>query len=101
MPPALGKDFWQTHSIKQLGVDSVTVSDGPHGVRRQARAGDQPGLNGAVPATCFPTAATMANSRDPALGRLPGEDAACQGVSVLLGPGLNIKRSPPCGSSLV
>ena len=96
-----GKDFWQTHSIKRLGVESVMLSDGPHGVRKQEGAGDQLGLNGSVPATCFPTAATMANSWDPALGeemgKLLGEEAACQDVSVLLGPGLNIKRSPLCG----
>ncbi len=96
-----GKDFWQTMSVKRLGVESVTLSDGPHGIRKQEGAGDQLGLNGSVPATCFPTAATMANSWDPALGeemgRLLGEEAACQDVSVLLGPGLNIKRSPLCG----
>ena len=87
-----GKDFWQTHSVKRLGVESVMLSDGPHGVRKQEGAGDQLGLNGSVPATCFPTAATMANSWDPALGeamgKLLGEEAACQDVSVLLGPGL-------------
>ena len=96
-----GKDFWQTQSVKRLGVESVMLSDGPHGVRKQEGAGDQLGLNGSVPATCFPTAATMANSWDPALGeamgRLLGEEAASQDVSVLLGPGLNIKRSPLCG----
>lgn len=96
-----GKDFWQTHSVKRLGVESIMLSDGPHGVRKQEGAGDQLGLNGSVPATCFPTAATMANSWDPALGeemgKLLGEEAASQDVSVLLGPGLNIKRSPLCG----
>ena len=96
-----GKDFWQTHSLKRLGIESITLSDGPHGIRKQEGAGDQLGLNGSVPATCFPTAATMANSWDPALGeemgRRLGEEAASQDVSVLLGPGLNIKRSPLCG----
>lgn len=96
-----GKDFWNTHAYKSKGVPSVMLSDGPHGVRKQEGAGDQLGLNGSVPATCFPTAATMANSWDPALGeemgKLLGEEAACQDVSVLLGPGLNIKRSPLCG----
>ena len=96
-----GKDFWSTHAYKSKGVPSVCLSDGPHGVRKQEGAGDQLGLNGSVPATCFPTAATMANSWDPALGeemgKLLGEEAACQDVSVLLGPGLNIKRSPLCG----
>jgi beta-glucosidase len=96
-----GRDFWQTQSVKRLGVESITLSDGPHGIRKQEGAGDQLGLNGSVPATCFPTAATMANSWDPdlgeELGRMLGEEAASQDVSVLLGPGLNIKRSPFCG----
>ena len=96
-----GKDFWNTHEYKAKGVPSIMLSDGPHGVRKQEGAGDQLGLNGSVPATCFPTAATMANSWDPALGeemgKLLGEEAACQDVSVLLGPGLNIKRNPFCG----
>ena len=96
-----GKDFWQTRSVKRLGIANMTLSDGPHGLRKQEGAGDQLGLNGSVPATCFPTAATMANSWDPELceemGRYLGEEAASQDVCVLLGPGLNIKRSPLCG----
>ena len=96
-----GKDFWQTQSVKRLGIENITLSDGPHGIRKQEGAGDQLGLNGSVPATCFPTAATMANSWDIALGeemgKRLGEEAASQDVSVLLGPGLNIKRSPLCG----
>ena len=96
-----GKDFWQTRSVKAKGVPNMTLSDGPHGIRKQEGEGDQLGLNGSVPATCFPTAATMANSWDPALGeelgRYLGEEAASQDVCVLLGPGLNIKRSPLCG----
>ena len=95
------KDFWQTRSVERLGVHSMTLSDGPHGVRKQEGAGDQLGLNGSLPATCFPTAATIANSWDPALGeeigKCLGEEAASQKVGVLLGPGLNIKRSPLCG----
>ena len=96
-----GKDFWQTRSVERLGLTNMTLSDGPHGVRKQAGAGDQLGLNPSLPATCFPTAATIANSWDPALGEeigvCLGEEAASQGVGVLLGPGLNIKRSPLCG----
>ena len=96
-----GKDFWQTRSVERLGVHNMTLSDGPHGVRKQAGSGDQLGLNPSLPATCFPTAATIANSWDPALGEeigtYLGEEAASQGVGVLLGPGLNIKRSPLCG----
>ena len=96
-----GKDFWQTRSVERLNIPSMTLSDGPHGIRKQEGAGDQLGLNGSVPATCYPTAATVANSWDPALGEEIGEhlgsEAASQGVGVLLGPGLNIKRSPLCG----
>ena len=96
-----GKDFWQTRSVNRLGVANMTLSDGPHGVRKQDGAGDQLGLNPSLPATCFPTAAGIANSWDPALGeeigRHLGAEAASQGVGVLLGPGLNIKRSPLCG----
>ena len=96
-----GKDFWQTRSVKAKGVPGMTLSDGPHGIRRQEEEGNHLGLGGSLPATCFPTAATVANSWDPELGeeicRRLGEEAASQGVCVLLGPGLNIKRSPLCG----
>lgn len=96
-----GRDFWQTQSVRRMGVESITLSDGPHGIRKQAGSGDQLGLNASLPATCFPTAATVANAWDPALGeqiglRL-GQEAASQDVCVLLGPGMNIKRSPLCG----
>ena len=96
-----GRDFWSTYSYQAKGVPSINLSDGPHGIRKQEGAGDQLGLNGSLPATCFPTAATIANSWDPALGEeigeCLGEEAASQEVAVLLGPGLNIKRSPLCG----
>ncbi len=96
-----GKDFWQTRSVRRVGVPGVTLSDGPHGIRKQEGASDQLGLNGSIPATCYPTAATIANSWDPELGeeigRYLGTEAASQDVCVLLGPGLNIKRSPLCG----
>ena len=96
-----GKDFWQTRSVERLDVPNMTLSDGPHGIRKQEGTGDQLGLNGSLPATCYPTAATIANSWDPALGEEIGEylgaEAASQDVCVLLGPGLNIKRSPFCG----
>lgn len=96
-----GRDFWSTYGFEKKGVPSITLSDGPHGIRKQEGAGDQLGLNGSIPATCFPTAATIANSWDPSLGeeigRNLGEESACQGVEVLLGPGMNIKRSPLCG----
>lgn len=96
-----GKDFWQTMNIDRVGIPSAFLSDGPHGVRRQAAAADHLGLNASIPATCFPTAATMANSWDPKLGeelgKRLGQEAAVQKVNVLLGPGLNMKRNPLCG----
>ena len=96
-----GKDFWQSMNIDRLGIPSAFLSDGPHGVRRQAAAADHLGLNASIPATCFPTAATMANSWDPELGKGLGErlgqEAAVQKVNVLLGPGINMKRNPLCG----
>ncbi|MBQ7485752.1 MAG: glycoside hydrolase family 3 C-terminal domain-containing protein [Oscillospiraceae bacterium] len=96
-----GRDFWQSQSVKRLGIGNMTLSDGPHGIRKQEGAGDQLGLGGSLPATCYPTAATMANSWDVALGeelgRMLGEEAASQDVCVLLGPGMNIKRNPFCG----
>ncbi|MFA9462963.1 MAG: glycoside hydrolase family 3 C-terminal domain-containing protein [Velocimicrobium sp.] len=96
-----GKDMWETKTIKRLSVPSVVLSDGPHGVRRQMGAGDHLGLNESLPATCFPTAATVANSWDEKLGEAVGacigEEALVQNVGVLLGPGMNMKRSPLCG----
>lgn len=96
-----GRDIWSTRPIERLGVPSMCCSDGPTGLRRQLGAADHLGLNASVPATCLPTAATMANSWDPELseqvGALVGAEAVCQNVNVLLGPGLNIKRSPLCG----
>ena len=96
-----GKDFWQTHDFPELGVPSIFLSDGPHGIRKQAAAADHLGLNASIPATCFPTAATMANSWNEQLGEemgaALGEEAASQHVNVLLGPGTNMKRNPRCG----
>jgi len=96
-----GKGEWQTRDIERLSIPSIFCSDGPHGIRKQAGAGDHLGLNESLPATCFPTAATVANSWDTelgeAMGEALGEEAMALGVNVLLGPGLNIKRSPLCG----
>ena len=96
-----GKTNWTTFNIPRLGIPSIFVSDGPHGLRKQAGAEDHLGLNESVPATCFPTAATMANSWNPELGqelgRALGQEAAANDVHVVLGPGLNMKRSPLCG----
>ena len=96
-----GRDFWSTRPLEEYGIPSVVFSDGPHGVRRQAEKSDHIGLNGSLPATCFPPACALANSWDVSLaeeqGRLLGEEAAAQGAGVLLGPALNIKRNPLCG----
>jgi len=96
-----GAGTFTTRGCPKAGVPSITLSDGPNGVRKQAGAADHLGLNPSVPATCFPTAATVACSWDPAMGeeigRAMGEEAAAQEVAVLLGPGLNTKRSPLCG----
>lgn len=96
-----GKGEWDTRNIPRLNIPSVFCSDGPHGIRKQAGAGDHLGLNESLPATCFPTAATIANSWDVDLGKeigqALGEEASVLDVQVLLGPGLNIKRSPLCG----
>lgn len=96
-----GMTVWQTRSFKRLNIPSIYCEDGPHGVRKQAAKGDHLGLNPSLVATCFPTAAAMANSWDEplaeAVGMALGEEAVAQEVDVLLGPGLNIKRSPLCG----
>lgn len=96
-----GKGEWQTWDFPRLNIPSMYCSDGPHGIRKQAGTGDHLGLNPSLPATCFPTAATVANSWDPglgeAIGEALGEEALALGVHVILGPGLNIKRSPLCG----
>ncbi|MDR1468010.1 MAG: glycoside hydrolase family 3 C-terminal domain-containing protein [Spirochaetaceae bacterium] len=96
-----GKGYFITKEVGRLGIPSLFLSDGPHGLRKQIGAADQMGLNPSMPATCYPTAATVANSWDTALGeelgRYLGVEARAQGVSILLGPGLNIKRNPLCG----
>lgn len=98
-----GKNTWQTQDYPKQGVADIWLSDGPNGLRKQAGAADHLGLNPSEPATCFPTAATMANSWNLALGeevgRALGEETAAYRVNVLLGPGLNVKRSPLCGRS--
>ena len=96
-----GRNFWQLKSIPRLGLESVSVSDGPHGLRKQDNEADHLGIGGSMPATCFPTAVTLASTWDVGLlhevGRRIGAEAAARDVSVVLGPGVNIKRSPLCG----
>lgn len=97
----IGADFWRTAGVERLGIPSIMLSDGPHGLRTQLDEVDHGGLSASVPATCFPTAAALASSWDPALCREVGaalaREAGHLGVSVVLGPGINIKRSPLCG----
>jgi beta-glucosidase len=96
-----GSDAWHTHGVPSLGLDPIMVSDGPHGLRTQHGVGDNLGLNESVPATCFPPAvglsATWSRSAAASVARAIGEEALAEGVSVVLGPGMNIKRSPLCG----
>lgn len=96
-----GKNFWETFNIDRLGIKSLFLSDGPSGLRKQAEKADHIGLNASVPATCFPSAATMANSWDVEVeyevGKALGEEAVSNNVNVLLGPGSCMKRNPLCG----
>ena len=96
-----GADFWHTKGVARLGIPQMMLTDGPHGLRKQIGKNDHLGLNAAYPATCFPTASAAANSWDEAMieqmGRRLGAETRAQRVGVILGPGVNIKRSPLCG----
>jgi beta-glucosidase len=95
-----GRDYWSTQAFDAAGVPSVVLTDGPHGVRRQVQF-DRLGPHDAVPATCFPPAVAVGSSWDPGvagrIGAAVGREARALGVHVVLGPGVNIKRSPLCG----
>lgn len=97
----IGGDFWHTAAIERLGVPAIMMSDGPHGMRTQLSQGDHVGTGGSEPATCFPTASNLHAAWDPELNRRVGAALAAEadalGVAVVLGPGVNIKRSPLCG----
>lgn len=96
-----GRDFWHTHAVPEADLPAVMVTDGPHGVRKQVGAADHVGLHASEPATCFPPAVGLASTWNPGLldeiGVALGQECRVQGVGVLLGPGMNIKRSPLCG----
>ena len=96
-----GKNFWETQNVDRVGIKSLFLSDGPSGLRKQAAKADHIGLNASVPATCFPSAATMANSWDLEeefkVGKALGEEAWANNVNMLLGPGVCMKRNPMCG----
>lgn len=96
-----GADYWNTQAFEKYGIPSIMMADGPHGLRKQVSAADPLGINNSIPATCFPTASLTACSWDRdllfALGAAIGEEALQEGVSIVLGPGVNIKRNPLCG----
>lgn len=98
-----GRGFWALEPVPEAGLDGIVVADGPHGLRCQVTSADHLGLAPAQPATCFPTAAALGSSWDvdllQAVGRAIGEEARALGVSVVLGPGLNLKRHPAGGRS--
>ena len=99
-----GESFWKTRSVEHAGIAGAVLTDGPHGVRLQGAAADHVGINQSHPATSFPTAAATGSSWDPELleemGAALGEESRALDVDVLLGPGVNIKRSPLCGRIL-
>ena len=96
-----GRDFWHTKAIERLNVPSVMMCDGPHGLRKQEGEGDHLGINKSIETVCYPTAAALASSFDRdvmrRLGEALGQECQAENVAMLLGPGLNIKRSPLCG----
>ena len=96
-----GLDFWHTKGVERLGVPSEMVCDGPHGLRKQDDAADHLGINDSIKAICFPAGCATASSfnRDLVrkLGETLGEECQAENVSTILGPAMNIKRSPLCG----
>jgi beta-glucosidase len=96
-----GSGFWYTAPIERLGIPKIMVSDGPHGLRAQPGDGDHLGLGSSLPATCFPTASAIASAWNPELlgriGAALAQEARAINLSVILGPGINMKRSPLCG----
>lgn len=96
-----GEDFWHTKAIERLGIPSMMMCDGPHGLRKQDNDADHLGINESIRAVCFPTAAALAASFDrdlmSTLGHALGKECQAADIGMLLGPGMNIKRSPLCG----
>ncbi len=96
-----GKNFWTLQDIERLGIPSIMVTDGPHGLRKQDMSADHLGLNSSVKSTCFPPACLTGSGWDMdnlyTVGQAIAEEAAQENVAVVLGPGVNIKRSPLCG----
>ena len=96
-----GADFWHTKAVERLGIPATMVSDGPHGLRKQDQTGDHLGINDSIKAVCFPAACATAASFDTdmirKLGEAVGDSCQHEELSVVLGPAVNIKRSPLCG----
>ena len=96
-----GADFWHTKGIERLGIPSVMVSDGPHGLRKQEDEADHLGINDSIKAVCFPAGCATASSFDrnllDELGEIIGNECQAENISTILGPAMNIKRSPLCG----
>ena len=96
-----GADFWHTKAVERLGIPAVMVSDGPHGLRKQSEEADHLGINESIKAVCFPagcgTAASFNRELITMMGETLGNECQAEGVSVILGPAVNIKRSPLCG----
>ncbi|MHA7179405.1 glycoside hydrolase family 3 C-terminal domain-containing protein [Arthrobacter sp. MDB2-24] len=96
-----GRDFWSSQDVPEHGIPAIVLTDGPHGIRRQAGDADHLGINDSLPSTCFPPAVAVGSSWDPDIARQVGaaigREARSFAVSVVLGPGVNIKRSPLCG----
>lgn len=96
-----GADFWHTKGIERLGIPSVMVSDGPHGLRKQEDEADHLGINDSIKAVCFPAGCATASSFDrnllEELGEIIGNECQAENISTILGPAMNIKRSPLCG----
>ena len=96
-----GEDFWRLKKVERLGIPEVMVSDGPHGLRKQPGEADHLGIGESIVAVCFPAACATASSFDTDLmnemGKTLGEECQAENLSVLLGPAVNIKRSPLCG----
>ncbi len=96
-----GEDFWHTKAVERLGIPAMMMSDGPHGLRKQEQEGDHLGMNDSIKAVCFPagcgTAASFNRELMAEMGETLGEECQAEGVGVILGPAVNIKRSPLCG----
>ena len=95
-----GHDFWHTKAVERLGIPSVMMCDGPHGLRKQKGEGDHLGINESIETVCYPSASALASSFDrdvlSELGTALGKECQAEQVGMLLGPGVNIKRNPLC-----